>query len=344
MSESHLEILSPGVFTTIQDLGRPGLLRQGVPASGALDPPTLRLLNAVLGNDPGAAGLECVFAGPELEVAADRITIAVAGLAAKIIRHDQSDFALPPFRGTVLNRGDRLKAGATTDAACGYVAVSGGIRTEPVLSSRSTYLRAGFGGLDGRALMPGDELPVAPDADLAERALPSPPVLHDIGPIRVVPGPQQDAFTDTAIAAFLGEPFTVGRASDRVGLRLEGPKLEHRASPEILSEGIAHGSIQVPGSGEAIILMGDRQTIGGYPKIATVIRADLPRVGRLRVDETIRFGAVSRAAAEQARREAEARLAAAIRRIGKTAPIGGLNLDALWQADLSGAGYRADNE
>jgi biotin-dependent carboxylase-like uncharacterized protein len=215
-----------------------------------------------------------------------------------------------------LQKGNALRIGALAGSVVGYLAVEGGFDAAPVLGSQSTYARAGLGGFEGRALRAGDLLPLRqPRAEeREERSLPS----LDLAPpkrFRVVVGPQDDYFTDRGKGALLESTFTVSAASDRMGMRLEGPRLEHGNGYNIVSDGIAPGSIQVPGNGLPIVLLADRQTTGGYPKIATVIAADLPAVGRLAPGARVTFEAVSIGAAEAEHRRLASRLAALPRQV-----------------------------
>lgn len=301
-----LSVIAPGIHTTVQDLGRVGYQALGVPVAGALDPVSLRLVNAVVGNDPGAAALEFLYQGPEIEVNGESVRIAAAGCGIEILGEPARH--VPPWQSICLTRGARFRMGATKGTVCGYLAIQGGLALASVLGSRSTYTRARIGGFEGRALAAKDALPLAhPAAEPAtELHLSLPPELAPLERIRVVLGPQDTHFTEAAVATFLAEPFVVSKEADRMGLRLEGPRLAHIRGHDIASDGIATGAIQVPGSGQPIVMLVDHQTTGGYPKIATVISADLPAVGRLRPGESIRFRAVSTAEAEAARRALEA--------------------------------------
>ncbi len=332
-----LDIVAPGLHATLQDLGRPGFLRQGVPASGVLDPPSVRLLNRLLGNDAGAPVVEFLLGGPEIICAADSVRLALAGADAHVTRRDGSRFALRPFLTVTLHHGDRIAVGRTAKTVCGYLGIAGGLALPPVLTSLSTYGRGAFGGLDGRPLTAGARLPLnRAVVHGPERVLPVPPDLHPDRPIRVVPGPQEDAFTEHAIARFYGAAFAIGAASDRVGLRLDGPDLDHKAGFEVLSEGIAPGAIQVPGTRQPIVLLNDRQTIGGYTKIATVASVDLPRIAAKRIGDRVRFERVSRDEAEDLRRRAARHLDALERDIVDAPPIGSASIDTLTATDISG--------
>ncbi len=197
-------------------------------------------------------------------------------------------------------------------------------------------MRGGIGGFSGRMLRAGDEVPLALDAagGHPELALRNPPAPDRDQPVRIVLGPQQDYFTAAAIDLLLSADYVVSKSADRMGMRLDGPTLAHRDGYNIVSDGIATGAIQVPGSGQPIVLLADHQTTGGYPKIATVISADLPVIGQRRPGDKIRFAAVSVAEAEQARRDQEAALAALIAGMSPAPVARGLNLDSLYQLNL----------
>lgn len=302
---ASLKVIAPGIHTSVQDLGRPGFQHLGVPVSGALDPVALRLANLLAGNAEGEAGLEIMHMGPTLEVCADSVRVALAGASVAMEVTDRSR-PVPAFHSVRLARGEQFRVTATGESATAYLAVEGGFDIPEVMCSRSTYARGGFGGLDGRALAEGDALPLRMEAvpDRPERMLPR-AALERPRAIRVTLGPQDDHFTPEAIAALSESEYAVSRATDRMGMRLEGPALIHHEKYNIVSDGIAPGAIQVPGDGMPIILLADRQTTGGYTKIATVISCDLPGLGRLRPGDRIAFETVSLEAAAEARREAQ---------------------------------------
>jgi biotin-dependent carboxylase-like uncharacterized protein len=316
-----LRVIAPGLMTTVQDLGRIGYQQLGVPVSGALDHVSLRAANLLVGNPPGTAALEIAYQGPTLAVEADSVRIALAGgqAPAEILPGEGDGGArrLQCFRSARLLRGQRLRIGGLSGSAVAYLAVEGGFDIAPVLGSRSTLVRAAIGGFQGRALRTGDALPLALQAaSEREEVMLLPPDLAPRPRMRIVPGPQEDHFTPAGQETLLASTYTIAQASDRMGMRLDGPKLEHSAKGyNIVSDGIAPGSIQVPGNGLPIILLADRQTTGGYPKIATVISADLPALGRLAPGACIAFEAVSIEAAEAAARELAAEIAAMASRI-----------------------------
>ena len=331
-----LKVLAPGFHTTVQDLGRPGYQAIGVPPSGALDSFSLQLANALVGNSPGAAALEILLTGPELEIAADTARVAVAGPGAGLA----TEFALrspaPTGDSVTLSRGDVVKVITGRQSACCYLAIEGGIAVPPVLGSASTYVRGGIGGIDGRALRRGDFVPLEMDRASARPDLrPSlwmPPTGDQ--PIRVVLGPQQEYFTEAAVATLLAGEFRVSRNADRMGMRLDGPLLRHRSGWDIVSDAIATGAIQVPGSGQPIVLLADHQTTGGYPKIATVVSADLPVIGRRRPGDPVRFAAITVEAAEALCRDEARRLADLVAALEPVPERRGIDLASLYGENL----------
>ena len=310
-----LSVIAPGLHTTVQDLGRFGYQAIGVPVSGALDPVGLRLANALVDNPQEMAALEILYHGPTIEVQTDTARIALAGANADVLIMSDPPRRIPAWSSVRLQRGERFRIDGLGDSACGYLAVEGGFSLTPVLGSLSTFTRSGIGGFEGRSLQAGDSLPLARNSapDREEVRLADPPELAAPERFRVVLGPQHDYFADDAIDRFLASTYQVTREADRMGLRLDGPGLKHARGYNIVSDGIATGAIQVPGSGLPIVLLADHQTTGGYPKIATLISADLPAAGRLRPGDDVHFEAVSVAEAEAARRTLEENLQNAAR-------------------------------
>jgi antagonist of KipI len=290
-----LAVLDPGLLTTIQDLGRPGHGRLGIPPSGPLDRPAFVLANRLVGNPDGAAGLELTLKGPRLEAPAP-CQVAVTGAEMGITVNGA---AVPTWATISLRAGDVLACRMATAGCRAYLAVGGGIEVPLALGSRATYLRGRLGGLEGRALQKGDLLPVGTPspgpAGLRPRHVPVSRRPGYPGEIeaRVVLGPQADRFTAAGIAAFLGGAYAVTPQADRMGYRLEGPVIEHARGHDIISDGIPLGGIQVPGEGQPIVLLVDRQTTGGYTKIATVISADIARIGQTRPGQRVRFREVT---------------------------------------------------
>jgi len=302
---SDLVVVDPGLLTTVQDLGRPGYQRLGIPPSGPLDRPAFVLANRLVGNPDGAAGLELTLRGPRLEARRECL-VAVTGAEMGFTVNGQPAAAWTAVR---LAAGDVVGFRMAAAGCRAYLAVAGGLDLPPALGSRATYLRGRLGGLDGRALQKGDGLPVgAPSGPLERlkgRSVPASrrPVLATEVECRVVLGPQDDRFTPAGVDAFLAGPYEVTPQADRMGYRLKGPVITHTAGHDILSDGIPVGGIQVPGEGQPIVLLVDRQTTGGYTKIATVISTDIARIGQTRPGHRIRFRRVSLAEAHVALRD-----------------------------------------
>jgi 5-oxoprolinase (ATP-hydrolysing) subunit C len=331
---SYINIISAGFNVSIQDMGRPRQQHLGVPVSGALDPGSLRLANALVGNPQACEALEIRMLGPTLEVAAESVRVALAGTRAALEILGQDPVRLPAHQSVRLTRGQRFRVGALPDSSTAYLAIEGGFAVPRVYDSRSTYGRAGIGGLDGRALQDGDSVPLEAPAvpPRGEIRLADDGFLDEAGPFRVILGPQQDFFSDEAAALFLASVYAVTRDADRMGMRLDGPVLEHVRGYNIVSDGIVTGAIQVPGNGLPIILLADHQTTGGYPKLGAVISADIPRLGRLRPGDALRFEEVSIEAAEAAIRDREAQIR---RLIDGTIPAGAwLDEAALYRENL----------
>ncbi len=319
-----LVVVRPGLSTTVQDCGRPGWQRFGVPVSGALDRVALAAANIVVGNASSEAALECLYQGCELEVAAESARFAVAGGVAFLDVVDADGGSRPRVAGlqsVTAHRGERVRVVIAGPSISAYLAVEGGFALPEVLGSRSTYVRAALGGVGGRALQVGDVVPLvrAGASRRGEARLPG----IDLTPaalVRVVAGPQDDLFCDDALSALTARPYGVGPASDRMGLRLSGEKLAHRDGADIVSDGIAPGAIQVPGDGLPIVMLADRQTTGGYAKIATVISADLPGLGRVGPGAEVRFVSVGLDEAEDVARALAAEIASWRARIEEVQP------------------------
>jgi biotin-dependent carboxylase-like uncharacterized protein len=328
-----LRVLEPGLHTTVQDLGRIGYQDIGVPVSGALDAFSLRLANALVGNRQGLAALEILGSGPTLETAVDTARVALAGPGAGLVVGERS---IGAGQSITLTRGAVFRVLVGHQSVCCYLAVEGGIAVPLVLGSASTCARAAIGGIEGRLLRRDDVVPLgimrAPERP--EVRLARPPATEHDQPIRVILGPQQEYFTDDAVAALLGAEFRVSESSDRMGMRLDGPPLHHRLGWDIASDAIATGAIQVPGSAQPILLLADHQTTGGYPKIATVVSADLPIVGRRQPNDVLRFVPVSIEEAEQLCRQQECQLAELIATFEPVPDSGRIDLISLYDDNL----------
>ncbi|MFC6221853.1 biotin-dependent carboxyltransferase family protein [Hymenobacter artigasi] len=303
-----LHILRPGLLTTVQDLGRYGYQQHGIIVSGAMDALALRVANLLVGNAETAAGLEITLLGPRIFFETDHL-IALTGAHLS-----------PTLNGQPVGRNRAVWVAAGAELAFGpavagcrvYLAVAGGVAVPLVLGSRATYLRAGFGGLDGRALRAGDVLPVGEPLPLGTRltqSLASPgrawvqarftpdptlcPTPRPAPIIRAVPGPEYAQFSAASQRAFWREPFAITPAADRMGYRLQGPKLERPAATELLSSAVTLGTVQVPAGGQPIVLLADHQTTGGYPRLAQVISADFSALAQARPGQQLRFEEVA---------------------------------------------------
>ncbi|UVI28727.1 5-oxoprolinase subunit C family protein [Paenibacillus spongiae] len=312
-----LRVEKPGLHTTVQDLGRPGWRKDGLAEGGAMDRYALRTANVLLGNDEGAAGLELTLVGPVLVAGTDMVLAVCGAYMAPQVNGEE----LPMWRPVWVSAGSRISFGAASDGCRAYVAVAGGgIGLKPVLGSRGTDTRAGIGGIAGRALRTADVLPcgsfeAAPAwraASLWSRrngwAAPgwfAPPVAYVGGAadgieLRAMPGAEFGRLREAARTALFRERFRVAPASDRMGVRLEGPPMELADAAELLSHGVVPGTVQVPAGGAPIVLAADCQTTGGYPKAAHVITADLPLLAQAKPGDAIRFREVSLAEAQRA--------------------------------------------
>lgn len=279
-----LQILRAGPLTTVQDLGRNAWRDRGISRCGALDELALAWGNLLVGNTVDAAGLEFTLGAASLRLDAD-CCIAVTGTDADATLDGRP---LRPWWRQHVRAGQTLKLAAPRERMRSYLAVSGGIAVAAALGSRSTDLKAGFGGLAGRALHDGDRLPLQPPTTLPSRAIGIRPPDWD-ATVRVLPGPEHEDFSPAARAAFWDSDWQVTPQSNRMGYRLAGPELQRERGEELPSHGVLPGVIQVPPSGQPIVLLADAQTTGGYPKIGVVIRADLWKLAQLRLGGTLRF-------------------------------------------------------
>lgn len=269
---THIEVVRPGLLTTVQDRGRPGLAHLGVPPSGAADAVAFELGNRLVGNPAGAAALEATLDGPVLRFDGPA-TVALTGATTVAVRE--------------LQPGAVLDVGRCTNGVRTYICVRGGIDVEPTLGSRSTDLLTGLG---PAPLQAGAVLSVGPDPAEEPRPGTVPGrVLTDEPVLRIRLGPRDDWFTPSALEILCSEPWRVSSASNRVGIRLEGPLLERARAGELLSEGLVTGALQVPPSGQPILLLQDHPTTGGYPVIAVVRSDDLWRAGQLAPSQRVRF-------------------------------------------------------
>jgi antagonist of KipI len=285
-----VHVMKPGLLSTIQDRGRWGFQALGVSVAGPMDPVSHRIANSLAGNPPDAATIEVTLVGPEL-VFEDECQIGIAGAEFEISIDDQP---ASPIGAMLVPKGGTLRLGRRLRGARAYLALAGGIDTPPSFGSRSTHLMSAMGGMDGRALVAGDRLvcgrPAArPVVVRSASALPVRTLPDGCATLRVLPGPQSDRFVPGALDALQSAPYRIAPASDRTGFRLHGPVLQHVHGADIISDATPLGVLQVPASGQPILLMADRQTTGGYPKLATVIAADIGLAGQLGPGDRIDF-------------------------------------------------------
>lgn len=299
-------VLTPGMQTTVQDLGRPGFGPLGISASGAADPVALRIANRLVGNAEDGPALEMALVGATLRFEGAAV-VAVAGAPWPVLLDGT---AVASWQALRVDAGQTLAVGSGPGGARAYLAVAGDFAVPPVFGSASTHLQSGLGGFAGRALAAGDRLEIgerAPDGLMSIGRRVRPEVLERLGSrgtLRIISGVDRDEFPPAAWAGLLGSTYRVSGRSNRMGVRLEGPaelgELGLAPARELLTEGVPLGAVQVPPDGQPIVLFVEHQTTGGYPKIANVISADLPAVGRLRPRDEIRFVEVSLAEARAA--------------------------------------------
>ena len=284
-TQTELEIVSPGAFASLQDGGRHGFRRIGVPWAGVLDRRLMRIANALADRDENAPVIECFDGGLHVVAHDGAVKLAVAGDAVVEVDGPDGRRQLAPWRSVTIAEGEALRVRKMGSGRIAMVAVVG-LDLPAVMGSASTYVRAGLGGVDGRALAAGTRLALN-DADAwgSDRVLTQPPAA-DERPIRLVPGPQADHFSAAALEALVGGDYRVTAEADRMGVRLEGARLEHSGAADIVSDATVAGSIQVPGAGQPIVLLADAQTAGGYPKIATVNAAEGAQIARATEAET----------------------------------------------------------
>lgn len=281
------------MLTTIQDLGRHGYQKYGLAVSGPADGYAHRMANILVGNDENAAMLEITLMGLKLLVTEKGIIAITGGDLNPNINGQKA----PMWKSIEVDKGDVIQFMGAPSGCRSYLAISGGINVPQVLGSRATDLVGKIGGISGRALKKGDILHVFPKQDirLKGRRIPDdliPQYKSDVQ-IRVILGPQRDSFTMEGIQTFLSSTYTVTKEVDRMGCRLEGPIIEHVESADIISEGIFYGAIQVPKSGQPIIFLVGRQSVGGYTKIGGVIGVDLPKLGQVKPGDTVTFSEIS---------------------------------------------------
>ncbi len=305
-------IVNPGLHTTVQDKGRWGYQEFGMPVTGAMDDYSIRLANILVGNHEYDAVLETTLMGPEIAFNIDAvIAITGANMMPRVNGH-----IVPMWRSLLIYKGDVLSFSFSKEGTRSCIAIAGGFDIPTVMGSRSTFVRGGIGGFEGRILKKGDELSVRESnavlQQIANRIIPQKyiPDYKESCRIRTVLGPQDDCFTEESIDKFFGSEYHVTNEADRMGYRLEGPALEHKNGADIISDGINLGSIQIPGHGMPIVMMADRQTTGGYTKIATVISTDIPLMAQLKPGNKVRFERIDLQEAHRLLREYEDKISA----------------------------------
>jgi 5-oxoprolinase (ATP-hydrolysing) subunit C len=332
---TRLVISAIGPASSVQDGGRIGVQRYGLPPSGAMDRLGLAAANCLVGNAPFAPGIEIGPFGASFTARQGAVRLGLSGASRNA---DISGRAVAWNTSITLADGETLRLGLARGGCFSYLAIEGGVRGEPVFGSLAVNARAGLGSPFPRPLSAGDELQVAAANGAAERRIDLPAAAG--GPIRVVMGPQDDEFDEGDVERFLDSEWKISASSDRMGYRLEGPQTHHLHGHNIVSDGTVDGSIQVPGNGLPIVLMRDRGTSGGYPKIATVITADFGRFAQIPAGIAFGFSRIGMAEAQ-----AEARKFADLLRAlpDRLAPIQGfdLNIEALQDANVAGAAVNA---
>ena len=300
-----VKVINPGLLATIQDLGRYGFQQFGLPVSGVMDEFAYKVLNILLENDDHAGAIEVTMSGLVLEFYEDSVIAITGGNLDPKINGKSIDMWTTVF----INKGDILWFSGVKSACRAYIGFKGGIKIPQIMGSKSTYLKGGLGGIKGKALSKGDFIPVCPveKNSFIRRILPEkyiPSYSNNIE-IRVVMGPQDDYFSSAGIETFLSNEYKISNDCDRMGFRLEGKTVEAIDGSDIISDGISFGSIQIPGHGKPIIMMADRQTTGGYAKIAGVISSDLSWLAQCKPGDVIKFNRVSIAEAHELLRDRE---------------------------------------
>lgn len=332
---SRLLVVSIGPASSVQDGGRPGEQRYGLTPSGAMDRLALAAANCVVGNELFAAGIEIGPFGASFTARDGAVRVAITGAPRNA---DIGGRPVALESSVTLKDGETLTLGFARGGAFSYLAIEGAIKGERVFGSLAVNARAGLGSPYPRPLQAGDEFSVDAASGAPERRIELPKVLS--GPIRVVLGPQDDEFDEANKALFLNSDWKISATSDRMGYRLEGPAIKHLHGHNIVSDGTVNGSIQVPGNGAPIVLMMDRGTSGGYPKIATVITADFGRFAQTSAGTPFRFKAVSMAEAQDEARKFAKLLHSLPDRLRSIDTIA-LNIEALQDANVAGHAVNA---
>lgn len=291
LQPAEILVLKSGWLTTVQDLGRYGHQHYGVPVSGAMDSFSMIVANRLVGNPDQTAVLELTLKGPELQFEQDTV-VAITGADLSPTLDSRN---VPMWRSMLIPRGGQLRFGVPRAGARAYLSIAGGIDVPLVLGSRATHCASETGGLHGRPLKQGDVLRGGKPAPLITQPIgtelfaPLRPRYEHSATLRIIPGPQQNVFEKHSLTILTQTPYTLSPQSNRMGYRLAGPKIVRKVTAQFISDGAATGSLQVPSDGQPILLMADRQTTGGYPKIAVVISADLPVAAQLAPGDRIQF-------------------------------------------------------
>lgn len=302
-------VLKGGLLTTVQDMGRTGFQSQGFGVGGVMDRRSFRIANLLLDNPENEAALECTLIGPTLEFTSPMI-IALAG---GDFRPELNDEPVKMYTALYVKKGDVLRVGSARTGRTCYIAFSNYLSVPVVLGSRSTNLKCGIGGFKGRKLEAGDYIETRITRRqylpyFLSRTLPLHEFDSDAVTVRVIMGPQEDRFSKKGLETFLTAEYTVSADFDRMGLRLDGPFIESKKGSDIISDGIAYGAIQVPSHGKPIVLLSDRQTTGGYAKIAAAASVDIPKLAQRRTGDRIRFVPITVQQAQRLLHEEEAEM------------------------------------
>ena len=327
---SKLVVTSIGPASSVQDGGRPGSQRYGLVPSGAMDRLALAAANTLVGNESFAAAIEIGPFGAKFTARDGAVRVALTGAPRSV---EIAGRTVAPGTSATLADGETLTLGVARGGSFSYLAIEGGITGEPMFGSLSVNARAGLGSPYPRPLQSGDELQTKPASGAVERRIELPAAIS--APIRVIWGPQDDEFADETKKLFVDSEWKISALSDRMGYRLEGPVLKHLHGHNIVSDGTVNGSLQVPGNGQPIVLMPDRGTSGGYPKIATVISADVGRLAQTPAGQAFRFRAVSMAEAQTEARQFAELIRTLPERLRAIESVD-LNIDALHDANVAG--------
>ncbi|WP_042347822.1 biotin-dependent carboxyltransferase family protein [Bacillus massiliigorillae] len=296
-----ITVLKPGLLTTIQDLGRFGFQKYGVIASGAMDPLSHRIANMLVGNKEDEAVMEITLVGPTLQFEQD-VVIALCGADFSPLLDGK---LISMWKPVIVKRGNILTIGSAKRGCRAYLSVSGGFAISEIMNSKSTYLRGKIGGFKGRALRKNDQIQLTHlplHINIRNNWRPTTKLVPNLNSnkiIRVIQGRQYHLFSEDSLNVFFSEDFEISISSDRMGYRLKGPHLTLKNKKEMISEAVSFGTIQVPAEGNPIILLADRQTTGGYPKIAQVVSVDLPHLAQAKPGDKLRFLQVSHEEAQK---------------------------------------------